>query len=737
MPRTRLFLAALLLAACTETPPAAPPPAPAPPPPTSASAASPSADPAPPVAYKRPHVVTLANGDKLDDPYFWLREKDTPDVQTHLLQENTYAEKVLAPLEPLRQRLADEMRARVVEDDTDVPYKEGAYLYYRRVEKGKQHSIHCRKPVKGGDAAKEEILLDLNEIAKTERYVGVGPREVSDDGNLLAYGLDTVGFRQFVLHFKDLKSGKELPERMERVTSVAFSRDGRFAFYTQEDATTKRSHKVFRHRLGTPAASDALLYEEKDERFDVHAERTRSRALVLFTSESKRTTEVRFARADRPEDPLVVVEPREQGHEYFVEHRGDELYVLTNSPSKPGGPPSPNFRLVTARLDKPGRAGWEEIVPHRDDVMLETISAFSTFAVVRERVGGVRTLRVFPGKKLAPASAYPVAMTEPVYALRGESNPEMDATTYRFKYESPTTPETIFDLDPKKRTLDMKKRVTVPGFDGARYEARRAFATAADGTKIPISIVHKKGIAQDGKNPVLLYGYGSYGYPQLPGFSASLISLLDRGVVYAVAHVRGGGEMGKRWHDGARMMTKRNTFTDFIAVAEGLVADKWADPRRIVIQGRSAGGLLVGASLNMRPDLFAGVVAEVPFVDVINTMLDTSLPLTTSELEEWGDPRKPDELAYMRSYSPYDNVAAKAYPPMLVRTAYHDSQVMYWEPAKWVAKLRATKTDTNPVVLTIHMGAAGHGGRAGRYDKLADVALTYAWVLDKLGLADR
>lgn len=728
MMRLRSLLTALplALAGCSgapEAPPNTPPPS-----------ASSSAEIAPPVAHKRPHTVALATGEKVEDPYFWLREKDTPDVQTHLLGESTYADAMLAPLAPLRDALLKEMRGRVVEDDAEVPAQEGAYLYYKRMAAGKQHEILARKAVKDGASAKEEVMLDLNEIAKTERFVGVGARDVSDDGNLFAYGLDTVGFRQLTLHVKDLRTGKELSDKAERVTSIAWARDNQTLFYTVEDPVSKRSHRLYRHKLGAPASGDALVYEEKDERFSVFAERSRSRAFIFVTSMSKMTSEVRLMRADKPEEAPVVVEPRAQGHEYYVDHRGDDLLITTNSARDPSGPKSPNFRLVSAPVSDPGRARWKEIIEHKSDTMLEDIWVFSDFAVVREIAGGVRTLRVFPGKTMDQTTSFPVAMNEAVYSLQSAPNLEMSAKTFRFKYESPTTPEVVMEFDPKDKSLRELKRTVVPGLDRARYETKRIVARAGDGTPIPISLVYRKGTQPNGQNPALLYGYGSYGRPIFLGFNSPLVSLLDRGVVYAVAHVRGGGELGKPWHEAGRMKQKRNTFTDFVACAEALAKERWADPKRIVIQGKSAGGLLVGATVNLRPDLFAGVLAEVPFVDVVNTMLDTSLPLTVGEFEEWGDPRRPDELAYIRSYSPYDNVAAKAYPPMLVRTAYHDSQVMYWEPAKWVAKLRATKTDKNPIVLRIQMGGAGHGGRAGRYDKLADTAESYAWILTRLGL---
>jgi oligopeptidase B len=627
------------------------------------------------------------------------------------------------------------MLGRIQETDVDVPFKDGAFLYYTRTEKGKQYPILCRKLAKDGDKAKEEVLLDLNEIGKTEKFVSLGTLAISDDGNLLAYGLDNTGFRQYALHVRDLKSGKDLADRAERITSLAFAKDNRTLFYTTEDAVTKRSNKLFRHTLGNDAAKDALVYEEKDERFRLHASRSRSRALVLVQSESHTTSEIAFIRADKPDAAPQVIAKREQGHQYYVDHRGDELVIRTNSAAKPGGPKSTNFRLVVTKLASPGMADWTEVIAHREGVMLSDVDVFAGFTAVTELEDALPQIRIMDGKSLALEGSHRVALPEPIFTVRADRNPEFNQTSYRFRYESPVTPSTVYDYDAKKRALTLKKRVSVPGgYDPARYEVRRAHATASDGTKIPISLVYKKGTTPDGKNPLHLYGYGSYGFPIWPSFSSGVFSLLDRGVVYAIAHIRGGGELGETWHEAGRMMNKMNTFTDFIASAEVLVKEGWADKDRIAIQGGSAGGLLVGAVANMRPDLFRAVVAQVPFVDVMNTMLDESLPLTVEEFEEWGNPKKKDEFSYMLRYSPYDNVAPKAYPSMLVMTSYNDSQVMYWEPAKFVAKLRATKTDKNPLLLRTLLEPAGHGGPSGRYEWLKDQSFVYAWVLDRLGV---
>ncbi|TKD03953.1 S9 family peptidase [Polyangium fumosum] len=715
----------------TTSPPSAPPPAA-----TSAAAETPAPKgPVAPIAKKEPHVTKI-HGVELVDDYAWLRKKDTPEVLAYLRAENAYTEAMTAGLAPAKERIYGEMLSRLKESDEEVPFREGAYVYYTRTEKGKQYPFYCRKPVKGGDKAPEEILIDLNEIAKTEKFVGLGPLAVSEDGHLLAYGLDTTGFRQFVLHVRDLRTGKDLADRIERVTSVVFAKDGKTLLSTVEDPVTKRSHKVFRHNLGEDAAKDVLLYEEKDERFRLFAKRSSSKKLIFVESNSMTTSEVRFLPADKPQAPLTLVEPRAQDHEYDVDHHGDELVIRTNSPAKPGEAKSTNFRLVVAKVSSPGRASWKETIPHRKDVMIESIQLFSTFAVAFEREDGLRQIRVLDPKKLALDGSHRIALPEPIFTLRAGENREFDASFYRFRFESPTTPSTVYDYEPKKRALVLKKRTEVPNYDSSRYESKRVHATAKDGTKIPVSLLFKKGTNPDGKHPLFLYGYGSYGAPLFPMFSAPTFSLVDRGVVCAIAHIRGGGELGETWHEAGRMKTKMNTFTDFVDVTEGLVQMGWAAKDRIAIQGGSAGGLLMGAVLNMRPDLYRAAIADVPFVDVINTMLDESLPLTVEEFEEWGNPKKKDEFEYILRYSPYENVAKKAYPSILVNTSYNDSQVMYWEPAKWVAKLRAMKTDTNPLLLRIHLDPAGHGGKSGRYERMQEMAFKYAWLLDRLGVTD-
>jgi oligopeptidase B len=640
----------------------------------------------------------------------------------------------MKPTEALQESLYKELLGRIKQTDLSVPYKEGEHFYYSRTEEGKQYPTLCRK--RGSLDAPEQVLLDLNEIGKTEKFVGLGPVAVSDDGNLLAYGLDTTGFRQFVLHVKDLRTGALLPVQVPRVRSIAFAADNRTLFYVVEDPVTKRAHRLYRRALAPAAptgksaaaapAEDPLIHDEKDERFGLHVKRSLSRELILLTAQSLTTTEARFLRADRPEGALTTIAPREADHEYAVDHRGKLLYIRTNSGGR-------NFRLVTAQVADPRRERWKEIVPHRDQVMLEWAGVFAGHTVLLEREDGLKRLRILDDKDRPLVDAIP--LPEQIATVYPAENKDFEAQSFRFHYESPITPRSVYDYDLRKKDLTLKKRDEVIGYDPARYEVQRLHATATDGVKVPISLVYRKGTQPDGKNPALLYAYGSYGLPVDPTFSSTRVSLLDRGVVYAQAHIRGGGDLGKKWHDQGRMMSKRNTFIDFIACAEHLVKLGWTQKERLAIEGGSAGGLLMGAVANMRPDLFKLVIAKVPFVDVMNTMLDESLPLTVEEFEEWGNPKVKEHHDYMMTYSPYDNIARKAYPTMLVKTSYNDSQVMYWEPAKYVARLRAMKTDKNPLLFKINMGPAGHGGFSGRYDRLRDVAFDQAFILTQLGAA--
>lgn len=684
-----------------------------------------TAPPVPPVA-KEVDRVHLLHGDSRPDPYFWLRDKSNPDVAAYLEAENAYADQILRPTEPLQKELYDEMLAHVKETDLSVPYREGAFLYYYRTVKGKQYRIHCRKPFPDGA---EQVLVDLNALAAGKKFMSLGAYRPSDDGNLLAYSTDDTGFRRYTLAVKDLKTDALFPERMERVTSVAWAADGKTLFYTVEDETTKRSSRVYRHEVGTSASADALLYEEKDERFGVHVGRTRSGAWLVMESSSHTTSEARVLKADAPQGEWTLVAAREQDHEYDVDHRGDLFYIRTNSGGR-------NFRLVTAPVASPGRANWKEIVPHRPDVMLEGIDLFKDHLVLEERANGLPRFTV---RSFATGESHAVSFPEPVYTASPETNRVWDTRVFRYGYQSFVTPQSVFDYDMDALRSTLLKEWEVPGYDRTKYSSARLWATAADGTRIPLSAVWRSTAAdgktrtlKDGPFPTLLYGYGSYGIPISVTFRSDRLPLLDRGIVYVIAHIRGGGEMGKAWHDAGRMAKKMNTFTDFIASAEYLVERKIAAKDRLAIEGGSAGGLLVGAVVNMRPDLFRAVIAHVPFVDVLNTMSDPTLPLTVGEYEEWGNPAKKDEYETIRAYCPYTNLKKGAYPAMLVKTSFNDSQVFTHEPAKYVARLRTLKTDSSLLLLKTNM-AAGHGGSSGRYDFLREIALDEAFLLAQFG----
>jgi oligopeptidase B len=723
-PARRLAIVAVVLGAgCAGQPPPPMPPSSPPSSRLSASTSDAASAPRPPTAKKVPHETAI-HGQKLVDDYFWMREKGSPDVVGYLEAENAYTAAMTKPLEPRAQRLYDEMLGRIKQDDDTPPVKDGAFRYYHRYETGKQYPIHCRRAVK--DPSPEIVMLDVNELGKSEKFIEVHGLDVSSDDHLLAYLVDTVGFRQYTLKIKDLRTNTLLPEAIERVDASAWAKDNRTLFYVTEDAQTKRPNKLFRHVLGSKAP-DELVYEEKDEMFDLDVGLTRDKAFVVVTSSSKTTSEVRVIDAAKPVSAPRVLAPREHDHEYYVDHRGGLFYIRTNSGGR-------NFRLVTAPVATPGRDKWTELVPTRSDVMLEHVMVFDDHMVLAERREALPVLSIYDFKTKKTTK---LDQAEAVHDVSPDANPEFKTTTFRYRYQSPVTPPQIVELDigTGKRTV-LKQTPVLGGFDPSRYETARVFAPARDGTRVPVSLVFKKGMRPDGTHPLYLNAYGSYGIPMSMWFSSDRVSLLDRGVVCAVAHIRGGGDMGKAWHDQGRMMSKMNTFTDFIDVGEQLTKDGWARKGGLAVSGGSAGGLLMGAVANMRPDLFRVVLAYVPFVDVINTMLDESLPLTVGEFEEWGNPKKEPEFAYMMKYSPYDNVRAQAYPTMLVRTSYNDSQVMYWEPAKWVAKLRARKTDPNLLLFKVNMQPAGHGGQSGRFDRLRDTAFDYAFLLEQLGIAD-
>jgi oligopeptidase B len=679
-----------------------------------------SPTPAPPVAKKVPNS-TEVNGRTLVDNYYWLRDKKNPEVKAYLEAENAYTDAVMKPTEGLQKKLYDEMLSHIKETDIEVPYKEGGYFYYARTEAGKQYQIHCRK--KGSLEAPEEIVLDVNELAKGQKFMSLGTFDVSDDGNLLAYTTDNTGFRQYTLAVKDLRTGKLLPDHAERVGSVVWANDNKTIFYTVEDETTKRQYQAYRHNVGT-SGSDKLAYEEKDERFDVFAGKTRSKAYILLFSASHTTSEVRYIPAGEPTAEWKVMQPRKQDVEYYPDHNGSFFYIRVNDTGR-------NFRLVKAPVADPRGQNWQEVVRQRPNVMLDDTDFFRDYYVLSERENGLPQLRVID---LRSGESRRIEFPEPAYASYPYVNREYATTKFRYGYQSFITPRSVFEYDMANGQSTLLKQKEVPGYNRGRYQVEQIYATAPDGVKIPISVVHLKGAKMDGKGPIYLTGYGSYGVSYDIGFDSDLFSLIDRGVVAAVAHIRGGGEMGKAWHDDGRMMHKKNSFTDFVTSAEYLVAQGYGSKDRLVIEGRSAGGLLMGAVLNMRPDLFHAALVGVPFVDVINTMLDESLPLTVGEFEEWGNPKEKPAFEYMISYSPYDNIEAKTYPNMLVRTSFNDSQVMYWEPAKYVAKMRAVRTDHNTLLLKTNMNPAGHGGASGRYDRLHETAFDYAYFLTQLGI---
>jgi oligopeptidase B len=677
--------------------------------------------PTPPIAKKLPHE-TEVNGRKMVDNYAWLREKSNPEVRAYLEKENAYTDSVMKPTEPFQKKLYDEMLSRIKETDVEVPYREGDYFYYIRTEAGKQYPIRCRKKATA-DAA-EEILLDINELAKGQVFMTVQAFAVSPDGNQLAYTYDNTGFRQFTLAVKDLRTGKTLADHADRVGSVVWANDNSTIFYTQEDAVSKRQYRLYRHTAGS-SNSDALVYEEPDERFSVRAYKTRSEAFIFMILHSHTTSEARFIPATQPDADWKILEPRKQGVEYYPDHNGDSFYIRVNDTGR-------NFRLVSAPITDPGSKNWHEVMAHNPAIMIDETDFFKNFAVLYERESGLPQIRLID---LRNGQSKRITFPEPAYAAYSYTNRVYDTTDFRYGYQSPITPPSVFSYDMEKGTSTLLKQKEVHGgYDPAKYQVEQIYAVASDGVKVPISVLRLKNAKLDGTGPLYLYGYGSYGISIDMFFNSNIFSMVDRGVVYAVAHIRGGGEMGKAWHDAGRMMNKKTTFTDFIACAEDLLKRGYGSKDRLTIEGRSAGGLLMGAVLNLRPDLFKAALVGVPFVDVINTMLDESLPLTVGEFEEWGNPKEKAAFDYMISYSPYDNIEAKAYPNMLVKTSFNDSQVMYWEPAKYVAKMRATRTDKNILLLKTNLSPAGHGGASGRYDRLHESAFDYAYLLTQMGI---
>jgi oligopeptidase B len=685
-----------------------------------------AAEPAP-AADKRP-VERRLHGDVRVDEYAWLRDKDDPAVIAYLEAENAYAEAAMRHTAPLREKLYEEMLGRIKQTDLSVPYEHGPYWYYRRTVEGLGYPISCRK--RGSLDAEEQIILDVNELAEGHEYLRVTSRDISPDHRMLAYAIDTSGYETVDICVKDLETGET---RSSVVTGAApggltWAADGKTLFYARTDES-KRPNRIYRHTLGTDESEDVLVRREDDARFSIGVRRTRSDAYVLLGSSSSTTSEWTVVDAAAPTAPPRLIAPREQGVRYSVDHRrgpdGGSFYILTDREA-------PNYRLVTAPARGPGPDAWTTRIAHDPDVFLTGVSVFADHMVLSERRDGYLTLRIV---RHDDGAEHLIELPESVAVVRPGRNPAYDATAIQFSYTSLVTPMSVFayDLETRQRTL-LKQTEVLGGYDPARYETGRLYATAPDGTKVPISFVHRKGVEPNGKNPCVLYGYGSYGASMDPWFSSNNVSLLDRGFVYAIAHVRGGSEMGRHWKEDGRMLNKRNTFTDFIACAEHLVDEGWTSPEHFAIRGGSAGGLLIGAVLNLRPDLFAAAHAAVPFVDVVNTMMDPSIPLTTGEYEEWGNPEEDEYYFYIKSYSPYDNVREQDYPDVLVTAGLNDPRVHYWEPAKWTARLRDRKTDDNLLVLRTNMGA-GHGGASGRYGRLKELAWEYAFIVDRVGVA--
>ncbi len=681
-----------------------------------------------PVAPKRPHPI-LQHGRLRVDNYYWLRDRDDPEVLKYLRAESDYLEEVMGHTRRLQETLFEEMKARIKEDDASAPEREGGYFYYTRYEAGKQYPYYCRR--NGLPQALEEILLDQNLLADGKTFCRIGAFAVSPDGTKLAYSLDTDGSEVCTLYIKDLLTGELLPEQFPNTYGdvyghggVEWSNDGQSLFYQTLDAA-HRPYRIYRHRLGTAPSEDVLLYEERDETYFLFLMKSRSDEYILAHSHSTTTDEWRILRDDGKSDEFHIFQPRRKGIEYQIDHLGERFFIVTNEEAL-------NFKLMETPVEATSRENWREVIPHRPETLITGLDAFADFLVLYERQGGFKQIRISDPDGLGHVRY--VAFPEPVYNVLRMRNPEYRTDKLRFTYTSPVTPNSVIDYDVHRQTWEVIKQDEIPsGYDPGEYVSERAYATAPDGVRVPMSLVYKRGLPRNGENPALLYGYGAYGASNDPGFSATRLSLLHRGFVFAIAHVRGGSELGRAWYEDGRMLKKKNTFTDFIACAEHLIREGYTRREKLAIMGGSAGGLLIGACLTMRPDLFGAAIAHVPFVDVVTTMSDPTIPLTSLEYDQWGNPDDPQAFEYMLSYSPYDNLRPAAYPPVLVTTGLNDPRVAYWEPAKFVAKLRELKTDDNPLLLYTNYDA-GHAGASGRYDYLREIALDYAFLIDRLGV---
>jgi oligopeptidase B len=665
------------------------------------------------------------HGHRRIDDYYWLRERENPEVIAFLEAENVLAEKQMAHAKALEEKLFEEIKSRFKQTDMTVPYKQDGYFYYTRYEEGKEYPIYGRK--RGALDQPEEIVLNGNELAEGHEFFSIGGWAMSSAQDIVAYAVDTQGRRIHTIYFKDLRTGKLLTDVLPEVTeNLTWAEDNKTVFYAKQDPATLRAFQIYRHVLGTDCREDALVFEESDETFSAWVFKTKSKKYLMIVSSQTLSQEYRYLEAGNPSGEFKIFLARERDHEYHVDHFQERFLIRTNDGAK-------NFRLMWTPLERTGKEHWQEIVPHREDVYLSDFAVFNDHLVLEERARGLTQIRVMPW---AGGEGHYLEFTEPAYRAHLGLNPELDTATVRFEYTSMKTPVTIYDydMDTRQRVL-LKQEEVLGGFDSNDYVTERLYARAADGAEIPLSIVYRQGLKKDGQNPLLLYGYGSYGFSIDAAFASPRLSLIDRGFIYALAHIRGGQELGRRWYEDGKLLKKKNTFTDFITCAEFLVRKKFTSPDRLFAMGRSAGGLLMGAVANMCPGLFKGVVAEVPFVDVVTTMLDASIPLTTGEYDEWGDPGQKEYYDYMLSYSPYDNVQAKAYPHLLITGGLHDSQVQYWEPAKWAAKLRELKTDNNRLLLKTNMDA-GHGGATGRFRRHLETAFSYAFLLDLAGIKE-
>jgi oligopeptidase B len=676
-----------------------------------------------PRAKQIPKELTT-HGDTRQDPYYWLNDRDNPEVIAYLEAENQYTGEMMAHLKGFREKLYQEIIGRIRQTDMSVPYLDNGYYYFVRYEEGKEYPILSRK--KGSLEAEEEVMLDVNVLAEPYAYYQIGGSSVSPDNKLIAFGEDTLSRRIYTLRFKNLETGEFLEDLIPNTNGGAvWANDNKTVFYSVKDAAL-RSYKIFRHTLGTPASEDVEIYHEADETFGVGIGKTKSKQYLVIASYQTVSTEYRYLDADDPYGEFKIIQPRERDHEYSVDHYGDHWYIRTNWNAR-------NFRLMKTPENQTGKENWTEVIPHREDVLLEGMELFKDYLVLEERQNALLRLRIKPW---TGGEEHYVDFGEEAYAVYPTSNYDFDTDLIRVSYTSMTTPASVYDYNMKTRELTLLKEQEVVGdFDKHNYHTERLFATARDGVKVPITLVYRKGFEKDGTAPLLLYGYGSYGYSMDPGFNSARLSLLDRGFVFAIAHIRGGEEMGRQWYEDGKLLKKKNTFTDFIDCGEFLVNEKYCAPDQLYAMGGSAGGLLMGAVVNMRPDMWKGVIAAVPFVDVITTMLDESIPLTTGEFDEWGNPKDKTYYDYIKSYSPYDNIEAKEYPAMLITTGLHDSQVQYWEPAKWVARLREVKTGQNPLLLHTNL-ETGHSGASGRFKRYEETAMDYAFLLDLAGLSE-